>query len=157
MAAVHEIIREMEEGLAGAQRSVNSARRNADRIRSDLDEHQRQVEHWGEQARDRLAGSDENGASEALQLKQEHEDLSAGLEREHEAATATWEHLTTTQRALEARLADARRRQMKFEGSSVQTPEQADRSSIAMSEQDITRSARVEAELEALKPQLNGA
>ena len=38
-AAIAEIVTEMEEGLAGAQRSVNTANNSAQRLKREIDEH----------------------------------------------------------------------------------------------------------------------
>ena len=110
-AALQEIITEMEAGLAGAQRSMQTAQANEARIREEVVEHTNQVAHWSEQAKDNLKSGNEDQARLALVRKREVEDLIAGLEQQLLAAEQTREHLTTTFRAVEARLAEARRRQ----------------------------------------------
>ena len=109
-AALHEIIHEMEQGIAGAQRSRKTAADNETRIRNEIDEQRRQGEYWVEQARKNLSLDNEEQARLDLLRKHEADNLMAGLEMQLKAATATREHLTTTFHALEARLADARRR-----------------------------------------------
>ena len=44
-AAILSIIREIEAGVAGANRSVATATSNQQRIQAEIDEHLRQVEH----------------------------------------------------------------------------------------------------------------
>jgi phage shock protein A len=107
---LEQIIHEMEQGIAGAQRSMKTASENEARIRREIDEQRRQVDYWIAQAREHLAANQEQLARLDLLRKHEVENLIAGLEMQHKAAAATREHLTTTFRALEARLADARRR-----------------------------------------------
>lgn len=109
-AALQQIIQEMEQGISGAQRSVKCAGDNEARLRAEVDEQRRQAAEWVEQARRDLALGDEAQARADLLRKHEVENLIAGLEMQLKAAAATREHLTTTFRALEARLADARRR-----------------------------------------------
>lgn len=107
---LEEIIREMEEGLAGAQRSVQTSQRSEERLRQELQESQEQVQHWEKQALADLKGGDENSARMALYRKKEAQDLTAGLRQQVQVAVSTSESLMTTYRALEARLAEARRR-----------------------------------------------
>jgi phage shock protein A len=109
-ATLEQIIHEMEQGIAGAQRSMKTAADNETRLRREIDEQRRQVDYWIAQAREHVAANQEQLARIDLLRKHEVENLIAGLEMQHKAAAATREHLTTTFRALEARLADARRR-----------------------------------------------
>ena len=109
-AALREIIHEMEQGVAGAQRSMKTAGDNETRIRAEIDEQRRQGEYWVAQAREHLQADNEEQARLDLLRKHEADNLTAGLEMQLKAATATRVHLTTTFHALEARLADARRR-----------------------------------------------
>ena len=110
-ATLTEIISEMEAGLAGAERSMKTAVGNEDSIRADLQEQDGQMARWAEQARSELSAGNEDQARLSLIRKKEVEDLTAGLTEQLKAAEQTREHLSTTFRALEARLADARRRQ----------------------------------------------
>ncbi len=110
-AAILSILREMEAGVAGANRSVATAISNEERIASEIDEHRRQILTWQEKAREELAAGREEAARRALMRKREVEDLIAGLEQQHSAAVSTREQMETTRRALEARLAEARRLQ----------------------------------------------
>ena len=110
-AALQEIIAEMDAGMAGARRSMQTAQRNEDRIRGEVEEHSAQITHWAGKAKEHLVAGVEGQARLALVRKREVEDLVAGLEKQLVAAEQTREHLSTTFRALEARLAEARRRQ----------------------------------------------
>ena len=110
-AALQEIIAEMDAGMAGARRSMQTAQGNEDRIRGEVEEHSRQITHWSNKAKEHLIAGVDDQARLALVRKREVEDLVAGLEQQLLAAEQTREHLATTFRALEARLAEARRRQ----------------------------------------------
>ena len=110
-AALQEIIAEMDAGMAGARRSMQTAQRNEDRIRGEVEERSAQIAHWAGKAKEHLVAGVEGQARLALVRKREVEDLVAGLEQQLVAAEQTREHLSTTFRALEARLAEARRRQ----------------------------------------------
>lgn len=148
MAALQEIIAEMEAGMTGARRSMQTAQANEDRIRSEVEEHSRQITHWSNRAKEHLVAGTENQARLALVRKREVEDLIAGLEQQLLAAEQTREHLATTFRALEARLAEARRRQQTGtdeEKSSGTTDEEASNPVV---------SSEIEDELAALKREL---
>lgn len=154
-AALEGIIAEMEEGLAGAKRSVAAAKANVDRLLRELAEHREQSGQWMHRARQELQAGREDQARLALVRKQEIDDLVGGLEQHYQAAAATHQHLTTTLHALEARLADAYRRQRELlagRGAPVGDPPLA-----AAHEPlgiDTSRAERVDAELQALKQEL---
>jgi len=150
-AAIRKIITEMEAGLAGARRSVTTAGANEERLTKELSELQQQAEQLTEEAREALRAADESAARVALVRKKEIADVAAGLQQQLKAAHATREHLTTTLRALEARLNEARRRQVELEAS----PKAAvtSRKGVATLDDD-PRTHEIESELEALKREL---
>lgn len=78
-AAIVEIIKEMEEGLTGAQRSVRTARASEESLRQEIDAHRVQVEMWTAKAREHLQSGAEADARQSLLRKREVEDLIAGL------------------------------------------------------------------------------
>lgn len=150
-AAIRKIITEMEAGLAGARRSVTTAAANEERLTKELSELDQQAEHMTEEARDALRAQNESAARVALIRKKEIADVAAGLQQQLKAAHATREHLTTTLRALEARLNEARRRQVELEASPKAT---ASRKGVATLDDD-PRTHEIESELEALKRELD--
>lgn len=151
IATLDEIVLEMEEGLAGARRSVNTAANNAERLRGEIETHRNQVTIWKESARQAVAAGREDEARIALARKQELEDVAAGLEQEYAAAVATRDHLETTLRALQARLSDARRKRAELTGES--TPAEPV-SPYADPEPADSRNRAIEDELAALKREL---
>jgi len=157
--AIQRIISEMEEGLAGAGRSVATASASVERLQREMEEQRAEMSRWTDRARKKLAEGQEDQARLALSRKQEIEDVLAGLEQQNEAALATRDHLTTMLRALEARLADARRKQQQQPSSTIDEPTAA--SPTAGTGQhgssnpvDDHRARRIEAELDALKQEL---
>ena len=110
-AAIADIIREMREGVSGAQRSVDTAIASEQRLKHEIESHQSQIDLWTGKAREQLQNGSEADARQSLLRKREVEHLIAGLAQQHKAATATRTHLATMQRALEARLSEALRRQ----------------------------------------------
>ena len=153
-AAINEIVREMEEGLTGAQRSVGGAANSEQRLRRELDDHRVAATGWTDKARGFLATHSETQARDCLLRKREVEDLIAGLEQQHKAAVATKEHLATMQRALEARLAEALRKRDSLgataEASSANSDHRLPPVVVAVDE----RQQEIDAELESLKREL---
>lgn len=157
-AALAEILREMEEGLAGAKRSVTTATANQQRFEAELAEHRAKIDFWTTRAKEELTAGHEELARRAIVRKHEIVDLIAGLEQQLQAAIATREHLHTTQRALEARLAEARRKQAELQTGSnpdAETPTATAATTVPSSPEDTAVSAQVDAELEALKRELD--
>ncbi|MCH7685816.1 MAG: PspA/IM30 family protein, partial [Planctomycetes bacterium] len=76
-AALQEIIHEMEEGVAGANRSVITAQASVERIERELEEHRSQIEQWTAKAKQELSAGSEDAARLALVRKSEVEDLVA--------------------------------------------------------------------------------
>lgn len=144
---LQEIIREMREGVAGAQRSARTAANNLARIEGEIAEQIQQVNRWLDRAKEALANEDEDHARQALLRKREHESLLAGLEQQLTAARSTRDHLTTTTHALEARLADALRRMAELEG--VEQP-------VVVRSGATSIGHEVDAELEALRKEVSG-
>ncbi len=159
-AAMTRIVSEIEEGLAGAKRSVAAAGASEERLKAELEERRKQAAWWGNKAREELASEHEEAARQALMRKRETEDLRAGLEQQLAAATSTREHLSTTMRAIEARLAEARRRQFELENSAAAPPTRKSASAQAESAAayvgDRARAAQIEADLEALRREIRG-
>ncbi len=153
MAAIAQIIREMEEGVAGARRSMQTANSNEQRLQNEIDEHREQVGYWADKARDQLKGGHEDQTRLALVRKREVENLIAGLMQQHEAAASTREHLETTFRALEARLAEALRRQQELK-TTGKTTRDTDSTTVTGEESAALMSDDIEDELAALKREL---
>lgn len=151
-AAIAEIIAEMQEGLAGAQRSVNTASASEQRFQNEIAEHRQSIVTWTNRAREQLASGSEQEARQSLMRKREIEDLIAGLEQQHKAATATKQHLATIQRALEARLAEALRKRDDFGVTPTAAPN--GRFTIPAVVPVDERQTQIDAELEALKREL---
>ena len=144
-----DVIAEMREGLAAAERSVKTARKNEAAVRAEIDQHQTEADRWLDQARTLIKSGEDAEARNALMRKREVEDLVKGLDQQLAAAEGTREHLTTTWHALTARLSDAQRRLAELTGQPapadpVPPPELAD---------DET-TQEIDAELAALKGEL---
>lgn len=152
-AALQEIIFEMKEGVAGAERSVNTANSHVSRIEIEIGEQRTNVSTWMKSAQDALTSQNEALARQALERKHEVEDLIAGLEQQLEAAISTRDHLRTMLNALQARLADAIRRGRQSDlGTESSTAIMEETESTRLSGDD--RQSRIEAELEALRKQM---
>ena len=154
--AIAEIVTEMQEGLAGAQRSANNASNSEQRLRREIEEQRQSVASWNNKAREQLAAGAETEARQSLMRKREVEDLIAGLEHQHKAATGSKEHLATIQRALEARLSEAlRKREALGVPAAAVPPASSGRFAIpAATPVADDRQNQIDAELEAMKREL---
>src|SRR5689334_13758937 len=106
-----QVVREMEDGLARARRSAAVAIAAERRLRRERDDHRLRADHWKGRAGEALAADREELARRALARKQEHDALARVLEGQHAAAAQTGQSARTALLALEARLAEARRKQ----------------------------------------------
>jgi phage shock protein A len=151
--AIEQIIQEMEEGLAGAKRSVATATAAEDRLCGEIQGHRRQADTWSAKAKEHLVAQRETDARQCLVRKREVEDLIAGLDQQHRAAIGTREHLSTIQRALEARLAEAIRRRAAIEAGLAHDDHHAALAAATPTGTD-DRGSQIDAELEAMKREL---
>lgn len=149
-ATLEEIIKEMQEGITGAQRSVRTAGNNVARVECEISEQLIQSGEWMSKAREALENDREDLARQALSRKKEVENLIAGLEQQLHAAVSTRDHLKTTLHALEARLADAQRRRTTFPVDDVELPYGEETFVVASYE------CSVEEELDALRREMRG-
>jgi phage shock protein A len=105
-----QVIREMEEGLAKAKRLAVTAIAAERRIGRELEQNRVQTEFWKNKAREALSRNREDLARRSLVRKKEHDDLVRSLEMQYAEAGKTSESVRTAVWALEARLAEARRK-----------------------------------------------
>lgn len=163
IAAIRDIILEMEEGVNGARRSCQTAAANEHRLTTEMDAHRTQIAFWTARAKEELGKQNESQAREALLRKREIEDLVAALQQQLQAASATREHLQTTLRALEARLADARRKELDLTSTPMAETRMLDTQSSSGAAPrrtelelpiDEQRAAQIEDELEALRREM---
>ena len=146
---LEDVIREMQEGLKAAERSVKTARATESRIQEEITQHEGEVQHWLTAARDHIQSGDDAAARNDLMRKHEVEDLIKGLKQQLVTAEGTREHLTTTWHALTSRLLDAQRRLAELTGRPAPAeptppPELMD--------DEVTK--EIDAELAALKGEL---
>ena len=151
--ALSEIVAEMEQGVAGAARSVATAAGTVARLEGELAARRGEIDRWDRSAKDELRAGREEQAKAALVRRREARDMVAALEQELETARGTHRHLQTTARALDARLADARRKQAQLAAG-----DEADFMPHAAPNVPSAGEARttVDDELEALRKELGG-
>lgn len=151
-ATLAQIIQEMRDGVAGAQRSAATAARNLEKVDTEISEQQSQIEYWLADARRHLADHDEAAARQALVRKKDVEALIAGLEQQRNAARATRDHLQTTLAALKARLHDAERRLQGIPATDEHAPKSKTRGSDSHTSQD--QLAEIDRELAELRREM---
>jgi phage shock protein A len=154
---LNEVIGEIREGIAGAERCVTTASRNASRIESEINEQRQALDGWIGEARKQLESGQDDRARQSLFRKREVADLISALEEQHRAATATRDHLTTTLNALQARLVDAQRRlgDLHAVPRAAAQIEDADSPAIEAATDDLRR-REIETELEELRKSMRG-
>jgi phage shock protein A len=153
---LHEIIGEMNEGLAACRRNVRTSTDNSARLKREIDEYEAQVLAWKARAKQNLADSDEDAARDSLRRKVEVEDLVAGLRPELDAAVSASQHMLRIQKALEARHAEALRKLEELTGEKPVLQLESETAKMSATAAAQKRSSNVEAELEALRRELQG-
>jgi phage shock protein A len=105
-----QVVREMEATIEDSRKSVAKAMASEKLVAKELTENQRQATEWQARAEHAIEAGDDGLARKALVRKQEHEKLAAALLDQH---TAALEASTTLRRqldAMQAKLAEAKRR-----------------------------------------------
>ncbi len=110
-ALIAQVVREMESGLERARRYGATAIAAERRLARELERHREQAVSWKEKARRALASGREDLARQALLHKVENEELVRALLTQHARAQETSATVRSALTALEARLAEARRKQ----------------------------------------------
>jgi phage shock protein A len=110
-AMLAQVVRAMEDGLARARRAAAVAIAAERRLRHERDGHRTQADHWKGRAREALAAAREDLTRRALARKQEHHALARSLDEQHAEAAQTGESARAALLALEARLAEVRRKE----------------------------------------------
>jgi phage shock protein A len=105
-----QAIREMEVSIEDSKRSVAKAMASEKMLGKELLENHRQADEWQRRAEQAVETGNDDLARKALARKQEHEKVAAALSDQH---TASQEAVVTLRRqldAMQAKLADAKRR-----------------------------------------------
>lgn len=105
-----QMIRDMEETIAESRRGVAKAIAAEKLLRRELDANRKQVEVWEEKAEKAVEAGKDDLARAALARKKEHASLVASLSEQWNRSKATTESLKKDLRALEAKVAEARRK-----------------------------------------------
>ena len=149
-----EVLTEMEEGLASARRVAKTSEANRNRLQQEIRQHTAQLNQWLDKAKASLQAGDEAAARESLTRKVEVEDLIAGLNPELEASESNFQNMLRIQKALEARHAEALRRMTELTGEPAEIRLESETAVHAISKSQQEKSSEVEAELEALRRQI---
>jgi len=152
--AIEQIIFEIQEGVAGALRSLKTAGTNADRLEREIEVHIEQGEKLAQQAISAIESDQEDEARQLLVRKTEQLDLVAGLKQQLSSANNLVQHLTTTHRALEARLHDAQRKKQDLLNGVSGTDDDTKTATSEHETVEPDRNQLIEDELAALKKQL---
>jgi phage shock protein A len=108
---IAQVIRQMEDGLADARRYAAMAIAAERRLRRELDQNRTQAQLWRARALTALTMGRKELARRMSARKKEHDALDSSLESQHAETAQTTVGVRIALRALEARLAEVRRKQ----------------------------------------------
>ena len=153
---LQEIIGEMHEGLDACRRNVQTSSTIGERLKREIMDSETQIHVWKDRARQSLADGDDAAARNSLSRKVEIEDLIAGLRPELDAAVSAAQHMFRIQKALESRYAEALRKLENLTGQPPAILLESEIAVLSVTAATQKRSFAVEAELEALRRELQG-
>jgi len=105
-----QAIREMEVSIEDSKRSVAKAMASEKMLGKELLENHRQADEWQRRAEQAVESGNDDLARKALARKQEHEKVAAALSDQHTASQEAVVALRRQLEAMQAKLADAKRR-----------------------------------------------
>lgn len=153
---LQEIIGEMHEGLGACRRNVLTSTGNGERLKREISDYEAQISVWKGRAKQSLVDGDDDAARNSLRRKVEIEDLVAGLRPELDAAVSAKQHMLRIQKALESRYAEAVRKLEELTGQPPAILPESETAVLSAGAATQKRSSVVEAELEALRRELEG-
>lgn len=107
---IKQIIREMEENIMRAKESIVEAIASEKELAREVERHRNQASSWQSKAEAALRSGKEALAKEALSKKKDHERIASEVESSWKNAEATSSKLKNQLRAMENKLAEARRK-----------------------------------------------
>ena len=105
-----QAIREMEISIEDSKRSVAKAMASEKMLGKELLENHRQADEWQRRAEQAVESGNDDLARKAVARKQEHEKVAAALSDQHTASQEAVVALRRQLEAMQAKLADAKRR-----------------------------------------------
>jgi len=108
---VKQVLREMEAGLESAKRVTTQALTEEKKLSKELEHNRALVDEWQGKAVQAVEADRDDLAKKALARKVEIESVVGSLEAQHQTAVDYADGMKKTLKALEARLAEAKRRQ----------------------------------------------
>ena len=108
---IKQVISEMHEKIQEARNATAQTIAAEKRLQKEVETNQQQVEEWHRKALQAVQSGNDDLARKALMRKKEHDHIVAGLKPQMEAAHAASENLKVQLQALQAKLAEAKRKQ----------------------------------------------
>jgi phage shock protein A len=105
-----QAVREMESSIAEAKQEVVRAMASEKMVKKNLADHERQAREWQQRAEKAVQASDDALARKALLRRQEYDKIAAALRDQDEAASESSQTLRRQLEAMQAKLAEAKRR-----------------------------------------------
>ena len=108
---IKQVINEMYDRIQEARSATAQAIAAEKQLKKELDSNEQQVEEWRIKAMQAVEADNDELARKALLRKKEHEHILAGLQKQWESSKAAADNLKVQLQALQAKLAEAKRKQ----------------------------------------------
>ena len=108
---IKQMIAEMQEKIQEARNATAQAIAAEKRLKKEIDSNAQQLQDWRAKAEGAVQSDNDDLARKALMRKKEHEHILAGLQPQWESSKAAADDLKVQLQALEAKLAEAKRKQ----------------------------------------------
>ena len=108
---IKQVIYEMYDKIQEARSATAQAIAAEKQLKKELDANQQQLEEWRTKAMQAVEADSDELARKALARKREHEHILAGLQKQWESSHAAADNLKVQLQALQAKLAEAKRKQ----------------------------------------------
>ena len=108
---IRQVINEMYDKIQEARSATAQAIAAEKQLKKELDTNESQLEEWRAKAMQAVEADDDGLARKALARKKEHEHIIAGLSKQWESSEAAADNLKVQLQALQAKLAEAKRKQ----------------------------------------------
>lgn len=109
---IKQVVREMEDAVEAARRYTAQAMAGQKKLEKELQLDRRMRDEWEKKALEAVEAGRDDLARRALARKKEYDCLIDSLQAQFDTGTQTCDNLRATYRALQAKLADAKRKQL---------------------------------------------
>jgi phage shock protein A len=109
---IKQVIREMEDAVEAARKYAAQALASQKKLQKEIETNKRMREEWRNKASEAVTAGRDDLARLALTRKREYEAMNESLQSQFDSGQVSCDNLKRTLRALQAKLADAKRKQL---------------------------------------------